>query len=202
MTGRTITRTAALCALALGAACSQAGGLGSVLGSVLGGGGGQSQLSGVFTGLDTRSQTLYVQQSNGQTVQLGYDNQTQVVYQNRNYSVTNLERGDQITARVQSTSSRSSAAYYTDLIRVDQSVTAAGSANAGAVQTFDGTVAQIDQQNGVFITNSPNGRLTVSLPYSVSRSDLSRFQSLRIGDYVRFSGVWLNNTRVELRQFY
>jgi hypothetical protein len=40
------------------------------------------------------------------------------------------------------------------------------------------------------------------MPYSPSRSDLNRFQSLRSGDNVRIAGVLLNNTRVDLRQFY
>jgi hypothetical protein len=45
-------------------------------------------------------------------------------------------------------------------------------------------------------------RVTVSMPYSPSRSDVNRFQSLRAGDNVRIAGVILNNTRVELRQFF
>jgi hypothetical protein len=40
------------------------------------------------------------------------------------------------------------------------------------------------------------------MPYSPSRADQNRFQNLRQGDYVRIAGVYLNNTRVELRQFY
>jgi hypothetical protein len=44
--------------------------------------------------------------------------------------------------------------------------------------------------------------LTVSMPYNPSQNDVSRFQSLRPGDPVRFYGVFLNNNRVELRRFY
>ena len=46
------------------------------------------------------------------------------------------------------------------------------------------------------------GRLMISMPYSPSRVDLNRFQNLRPGDRVRIAGVPLNNSRVELRQFY
>src|SRR2546423_15582416 len=103
-------------------ACSQAGALGSVLGSVLGGGmggGGQgSQVSGYVQGVDTRSQQLYLQQPGGQTVTLVFDNNTQVVYNNQRYPVTSLERGDEVTARVQSSNN---GAYYTDLVQVDRS---------------------------------------------------------------------------------
>ena len=52
------------------------------------------------------------------------------------------------------------------------------------------------------IANGNGGTLIVSLPYNVSRADQSRFQSLRSGDTVRLYGVYLNNQRVELRQFY
>ena len=61
---------------------------------------------------------------------------------------------------------------------------------------------QIDQQNGLFTLDVSSGsRLTVSMPYSPSRTDLTKFQSLRSGDDVRIAGVYLNNSRVELRQF-
>jgi hypothetical protein len=36
----------------------------------------------------------------------------------------------------------------------------------------------------------------------VSRADSDRFRALRSGDRVRLYGVFLNNTRIELRQFY
>jgi hypothetical protein len=183
---------AALCA------CSNAG---NILGSVLGGGQAQpSQVSGTVSGVDTRNRQIGLQQSNGQTVVLTYDDQTQVVYQNRNYAVTNLERGDRVTARVQSNGN----AYYTDLVQVDQSVqTSNGSIDQSSVQSLQGTVNQIDRTNGLFTLDASNNvRLLVSLPSTASRSDITKFQSLRSGDYVRLTGVFVTNSRVELRQFY
>jgi hypothetical protein len=41
----------------------------------------------------------------------------------------------------------------------------------------------------------------VQLPQQVNRADLDRFRNLRTGDYTRFYGVYLGNSRVELRQF-
>jgi hypothetical protein len=176
--------------------CSQ---VGNVLGGVLGGGGQQGQVSGYIEGVDTRSQQIALQQSNGQRVLLSYDNQTAVVYQNQNYPVTALERGDLVTARVQSTQS---GAYYTDLVQVDQSVSSSGGAS-GNVQSLQGTVRQIDRTNGMFSMDLSGGSsVVVSLPYNVRQADLNRFQNLRSGDYVRLYGVVLNNSRVELRQFY
>ena len=195
---RSIARRGATAAMliVLGA-CSQAGGLGNVLGSVL----GQqqaNQVSGRIAGVDTRSQQIGVQQSNGQTVALMYDNQTQVVYQNKSYPITSLERGDQVTARIQSANN----GYYTDLVQVDQPVQGSTAASSENVQSIQGVVRQVDVQNGLFTMDVNQTRLTVSMPYSPSRTDLNRFQSLRSGDNVRIAGVFLNNSRVELRQFY
>jgi hypothetical protein len=195
-------RAAGMAALAALAACSGVGTLGNVLGSVLGGAGtsGANQVSGVVQGVDTRSQVIGLQQPSGQSVNILYDNQTQVVFNNQRYPVTSLDRGDQVTARIQSTNS----GYYTDLVQVDQPVQGSASSGAsGAVQTVAGTVRQVDQQNGLFALDVNGGsRVIVSMPYNASRVDVNRFQSLRAGDSVRLAGVYLNNQRVELRQFY
>jgi len=194
---RFVRRGAAALMMATLGACSQAGGLGNVLGSVLGGGQG-NQVTGIVQGVDTRNRQIGLQQSNGQTVAIAYDNQTQVVYNNQSYPVTSLDRGDQVTARIQSANN----GYYTDLVQVDQPVQGSNSSMGGNVQTLQGTVRQIDQQNGLFTMDVSSSRITVSMPYSPSRADLDRFQRLRPGDVVRIAGVPLNNTRVELRQFY
>ncbi len=201
---RVVRSGLAMIGLAALSACSQVGSLGSVLGSVLGGGQQQqqgSQVSGIIRGVDTRNQQISLQQSNGQTVGLLFDNQTKVVYQNREYAVTNLENGDQVTARVQQTQNGS---YYTDLVQVDQSVTTTGgTTNNTQLQQLQGSVRRVDANNGWFeITASSNVVLTVSMPYNPTQADLNKFRSLRNGDVVRFTGVYLNNTRVELRQFY
>ena len=189
--------TAALMIVSLGA-CGNS--LGNVLGSVLGGGGAQSgQLAGTIRGVDSRSQQIAIQQSNGQTVTVGYDNQTQVVYQNQNYSPTALENGDQVTARVQANGN----SYYTDYVQVDQSVRGTTGGSTSNLQSVQGTVRQIDRANGLFTVDVNNyNTLTVSLPYNLSSTDVNRFNNLRSGDVVRFYGTFVNNTRVELRQFY
>ena len=188
---------AALVVATLGACAGNS--LGNVLGSVLGGGSQQSgQVNGTVRSVDTRSQQIAIQQSNGQTVAVNYDNQTQVVYQNQNYSPTSLENGDQVTARVQANGN----SYYTDYVQVDQSVRGTGGTTSNA-QVVQGTVRQIDRTNGLFTVDVNNyTTLTVSLAYNMSRNDVNRFNSLRPGDTVRFYGTFLNNNRVELQQFY
>jgi hypothetical protein len=197
---------AAVSTVILATACSQLGGLGSVLG-----GAAQpqaSQVSGTVQSVDTRNQQIVLQATNGQSVALYFDTQTQVSYQNRSYSVTNLERGDRVTARIQQAQN---GGYYTDLVQVEQSVQDAGgvysgntgTAGSGTVQSLQGTVRQVDRTNGLFTVDIGNSNtLTVSMPYNPPQADQTRFQNLRSGEAVRFYGVFLNNTRVELRRFY
>ena len=196
-------RLGAAAALMVATVGACAGQLGNVLGGVLGGGGqsGQAgQLSGMVRGVDTRSQQISIQASNGQTVPISYDNQTQVVFQNQNYSPTSLEYGDQVTARIQANGN----SYYTDYVQVDQSVSSNGSGSVPSnVQLLQGTVRQVDRRNGLFTVDMNNyNTVTVTLPYNVSTNDLNRFNSLRSGDQVRFYGTYLNSSQVQLRQFY
>ena len=194
---------AAALLLIAGAACSNNSNLGDILGGVLGGG-GNSQVTGQVNGIDTRYQTISLRQSNGSNVTLNYDNNTRVVYQNQNYPVTNLENGDDVTARV--TNGNNSNGYYTDMIQVNQSVsnsTSGGVYGNSNVQQYEGTVRNLDRTNGVFSLSSNNyGSVTVTMPYNPRSTDLNKFNSLRNGDYVRIYGVLLNNNRVELRNFY
>jgi outer membrane lipoprotein SlyB len=193
-----LSATAAIIAFA--GACA-GNSLGNVLGSVLGGGsqGSQSgQVSGTIRGVDSRSQQIAIQQSNGQTIPVYYDNQTQVVYQNQNYSPTALENGDRVTARIQANGNN----YYTDYVQVDQSVNGTSAGTSG-LQMIQGTVRQVDLRNGWFVIADANSNntLTVTVPYNLNSNDINRFRSLRNGDFVRFYGQYLNNSQIQLRQF-
>ena len=195
------TRTAALAAsvFTLGA-CQSAGGLGEILGGVLGGGGAQ-QVAGSVSTVDARNQQIGIRQSNGQTLAVNYDANTKVVYQSRVYAVANLDQGDQVVARITTTQNNT---YYTDSITVTQSVTTTTS--GGTVenqQLLNGTVYSIDRNYGTFVLDIGSGtRLTVSMPYGARSTDVQTFNNLRVGQNVRFYGVYLNTSRVELRQFY
>jgi exosome complex RNA-binding protein Csl4 len=181
-------------------ACSSTGGLGSILGGVLGGlgGGTGNQVSGSVQNVDTRNQQVIIAQTNGQQVALSYDNSTNVVFNNQNYQVTSLERGDHVTARVQQLQN---GGYYTDLIQVDQSVS--GNGGLGAQSSFEGTVRQVNVQSGWFTMDTNNsGRITVTVPYNARSGDVSRFQNLRVGDYARIYGTVINTGQVQLTQFY
>lgn len=199
MAGIRLIRRATVAALIMTSAGACAGNLGNVLGGVLGGGNQSSQLSGTIRGVDTRSQQISIQQSNGQTVPVSYDNQTQVVFQNQNYSPTSLENGDMVTARIQANGN----SYYTDYVQVDQSIRGSGTGSvSNNVQLLQGTVRQVDRRNGVFTVDVNNGyTLTVTMPYNPATNDVNRFNSLRSGDFVRFYGVYQSSSQVQLRQF-
>lgn len=182
--------------------CAQTGGLGEILGGVLGGSpAAGNQVSGTVDNVDTRSQLVYIRQSNGQNVGFSYDSNTQVSYQNQNYPVTALERGDEVTVRYQESGNNS---YYVDLIQVNRSVSGGNTANTGSGQVYQiqGNVRSVDRANGVFTMSTQNGGVvTVSMPYNARSTDVNRFNQLRTGDYVRVLGEQLNSARFELRQF-
>ena len=186
--------------LVASAACSSAGTLGDVLGGVLNSPGSQ-QVSGNVQGVDTRSQMVFLRENNGSTLSLRYDSRTEVVYQNRTYSVTSLENGDQITARIVDNGNGN---YYTDYIQVNTSASNNGGYDneTGAVYNLSGTVRQIDSYNGWFTMDAQNSRITVQLPYNPRSTDLTRFRSLRSGDYVQLQALQISSSRFELRQFY
>jgi hypothetical protein len=182
------------------AGCAQAGGLGEILGGVLGGQGNGSQVSGTIQRVDSRYQQIALNQSNGQQVAVTYDNNTKVVYQNQTYSVASLEYGDRVTARIQQTQN---GGYYTDYVQVDQPVNGSTTTSNGNLQSLQGVVRGVDVQNGFFqLDLNGNTGVSVYMPYNPSSADLQRFRSLRVGDVVRLTGVYTNNSRVELRQFY
>lgn len=184
-------------ALAIGG-CAQAGTLGDILGGVMN---APSQtLTGTIQGVDTRAAQVFVRTSDGQTVAVSYDDRTSVVYQQQNYPVTALERGDEVSLRLTNASNNT---YYTDRIDVTRSASGTGGTTNDNVQSVQGTVRQIDLTNGAFtLSTTTNGVLTVTLPYNPRSSDIDRFRNLRSGDYVRLYGIFLTNSRVELRQFY
>ncbi len=101
--------TLALTALLIGA-CGTGGSLGD-LGSIILGSPSQEQPSdvrGTVTGIDTSARRIdldvgYINNlrntNGGQRGSIYYDNNTRVVYQNNQYNVADLERGDEIEVR-------------------------------------------------------------------------------------------------------
>jgi hypothetical protein len=188
---------------AIATGCSQLGAVGDVLGGAMGA--NQSgEIVGEVDNVDTRTQTITLRNERGQTATVAYDNRTRVIYQQQEYSVTNLERGDVIAVRAQQDARGN---LYTDMISVRQSVQdrgGAGGTGSGQqqVRQLEGQVGWVDTQRGQFQLRMSNGGSTVvSLPYNTNRSDADRFQRLRSGDRVRVEVRVISQDRVDLERF-
>ena len=196
---------ALVAALTAGGCASGTGGpLGGVLGGILNPA-GSNTISGTVSGLDTRNRVVYVNTDNGQQVPVRYDDQTQVVYQNQNYAVGNLERGDSITVQLQGTGNGQ---YYTSYIQVNQSVQNSGSSYPGGYDnnynytTLSGRVSQINYQDGTFLLQQQNApSLIVQMPYNPRQNDVQVFNALRNGQYVRIQGQYIAQGRFQLAAF-
>lgn len=198
-------RGVALLGVALSAGGCATGALGDVLGGVLNpqGSSNERMLQGDVVAVSTSQQVLQVRTPNGQTANLRFDNRTQVVYQQQTYPVTALERGDQVSVTVQQTQQGE---YYASQVLVTRSIQEATGTTSGTgsrqYMQLQGNVGQIDASRGLFeLRVQGQGSLWVSLPYNTSSTNVTRFQRLRAGDYVRVAGYMIANDRLELESF-
>lgn len=204
-------RGVALAALLAASGCA-GGGLGGLggLGDILAGAAGlpgtgqqQGQVVAEVLALDAQRQLIQVRTQDGQSGSLLYDQNTVVVYQQRQYQVSNLERGDVVAIQVRQTGQGSA---YASRIDVQQSVQDRGGQSSGAVgqvQQFSGRVGQVDRQRGMFqLQTSYSGTVVVTLPYNPSSTTVNQFNRLRSGDTVRLEGTQVGGGRVELYRFY
>jgi len=203
---RRLRGVALMAVLAVSGGCAQAGVLNDVLGGVLNpqGTGREQMLQGDVQFVDANQQYLQVRATNGQVANIRFDSRTQVIYQQRAYPVTALERGDEITLRLQQTQQGE---LYTDQILVTRSVQEAGGVSGSSTtgrqyMQLSGYVGQIDSTRGMFLLRMQDGSsLWVSLPYNTSSTNVTRFQRLRTGDSVRVGGYLVSNERLELETF-
>ena len=180
-----------------------AGGLGEILGTVLGGSQPASSSVGQLVvevqQVDQSNQEIEVLTEDGQRGPIRYDQNTRVVYQQQEYPVTALERGDVVEMRIQQVQQ----GYYTDYILVRQSVQErgdAGGSSASLVQAT-GTVRAIDYQRGWFDLETTQGTMTVTLPYNPASATVTAFERLERGDRVSIEGYRIASDRIELARF-
>jgi hypothetical protein len=166
---------------------------------------GREDIVGEVARVDTSSRQIYLRATDSRTRVVGYSANAQVVSRGRDYAVTQLEPGDLVAMQVNQDSRGN---YYTDLIRVQESIqdrnqSRRGDASPGSrIQTLDGRVEQLDFQRRSFeIRDQSRERVIVSLPSNAERSDVDRFRALRDGDYVRVEGRFLDRQRFELATF-
>jgi hypothetical protein len=181
------------------------GALGDILGGVLapaGGGAQQGQVLVEVQGVDTRQQAIHVRTERGETGAVLFDQNTVVVYQQQQYPVTALERGDVATMQVQQIDQNR---LYTPRIDVQQSVQErTGQATSGAtaqLRQFTGRVGQIDHQRNFFELQTQEGTYTVVLPSSPGAATTDYFHRLRTGASVSVEGALTGTDRIDLHRF-
>jgi len=163
-------------------------------------GGSDTNLVGEVRYVDTRARQIELRTDAGRTQSVRYDNQTKVLYRQREYAVSNLEPGDYVAMRTQQDRD---GRYYTDVITVRESVQDRGGAGRTTrLDRLEGTVEYVDSRRGTFEVRDRAGRkVLVSMPYDPPRAERDRFGRLREGDHVRIEGSYSNPERFELDRF-
>jgi hypothetical protein len=154
------------------------------------------------TEVDPSRREIRVQTNDGRTQVLGYDNyRTRVMYNNREYNVDQLERGDIVVFETSPKDPK-----YVETIRIQESAQGARLARRSPLpprpDVIEGTVEKVQYDLGVFDVRSRTGRMvTVSIPFNARPGDVENFRRLRRGDYVRIEGGFVNSESLQLLAF-
>lgn len=159
-----------------------------------------SDLVGEVENVDTRAREIQIRTDSGRTSVVRYDDRTQVIYQQRNYSVANLEPGDYVAARVQQDRNGQN---YTDTITVREGVQDRGNKRGSArLDRIEGRIEYVDERRGTFeLRDSRNRLIVVAVPFNAPGSVMDRFNRLRTGDFVRIEGRAAGSDRFDLENF-
>lgn len=161
------------------AACAP---LGAMDGVVPGGGRSVSLVEGEIRSVDARRSRLQLRDQWNRSHTVLFDGGTRVVYGQRQYPVTALERGDRVRIRLVRVRG---GALLADRVDVRESVRERGRI-VGRTDRLTGTVGTVDHRRGHFtIQPSRYETVVVQVPARLSREDARRFDRLRRGDRVR-----------------
>jgi len=141
-----------------------------------------SNITGEIQYVDTRALEIEIRADSGRTSVVRYDNNTRVVYQQRNYAVSNLEPGDQVAMRTQDRNGR----LYTDLVTVRDSVQ--NRVYGGATGVLRGTVQRNDPRYSSMVMET-NDKRQVAFYYDAQTRVRYRnrdypVQNIQAGDVV------------------
>jgi hypothetical protein len=195
---------AALAATVLSAGCAN---MGTVLEDVLSAGAlgvGGSTLQGEIRSVDERRGRLQIRDDRDErTETVYYDDRTRVIYGNREYAVTSLERGDYVRVRVDQDRDGNT---YAQVIEVSESARDDGRYDDddrynGRTVQLDGTIRQIDTRRYVFTIDDRDDTYLVYVPSRANRDDVRRFESLRRGDRARAEVRIVSRGQAELIRF-
>lgn len=211
---RRMVRGLALAAtLALGATAGGCAGYG--MEEVLNGGLGTlygNEVEGEIRGVNTRSRYLDVRTYNGRSERVRYDGRTRVLYRDRQYNPSALERGDEVSIR---TSRDRNGHLYADHVRVrnsrgndrydsrdrdsdrrdrDRDRYEDRGRYDDRVHSLDARVVRVSRTARQMELRASDGRrVWATLPHD-SR-DRDRFNRLREGDRVRLTGRYTSRER-------
>ncbi len=165
----------------------------------------QDEIVATVEQVNTASREIHLRPNDSRTRVVGYSADARVLYRGREYPVSQLEAGDIVAMELRQDSRGNS---YTDLIRVQENIRDRDQSRGGTIrpgtgiQTVDGRVEQVDFQRSSFeIREQSRERVLVSLPYNARRSDVDHLRALRVGDYVKVEGRFLDRERFELENF-
>jgi YD repeat-containing protein len=157
-------------------------------------------LVGEVRQVDARNREIELHTESGRNWRVRYDNSTRVTYRQRDYTVTNLEPGDYVAMRTQQ--DRDGRLYVEQVTVRESTQDRGGRGQIGRGESFEGTVAYVDNRRGSFeVRNRQNRLVVVTLPYNTPRAVSDRFNRMREGDYVRVEGRFINQDRFELENF-
>ena len=164
-------------------------------------GGLNNDVIGEVQFVDARARELEIRTDSGRRSVLRFDNNTQVIYRQRTYPVSNLERGDYVAARVeQDRDGRLSTASIT--VRETAQDRGMGASVGNRLDRTEGRVENIDTRRATFeIRDQRNRVVVVSVAFNAPRTVTDRFNRLRNGDYVRIEGRSINADRFDLENF-
>lgn len=162
----------------------------SDMGGILGGGSTQAnayEIRGVVDHVDTASRSIYLTDVSGysnmlssgnRTVRVYYDDRTPVDYQGQAYRPENLERGDQVSMRVDESGSTLVAESVTVLRDVSNGTT------GSQASTIRGTVRYIDTSRRTIEIDRGSGSIT-TIEYESSTPVYFGNQTYRVTDIER-----------------
>ena len=158
------------------------------------------EIVGEITDIDSRLKHIYLRPaaevSSGTSTQtVRYDDNTQVLYRGREYSVNSLEVGDIVALQVWHRDRERSA----NLIRVQQSRRDRDLTRTGFdIQRIEGTVERIDSRDLFELRERSGAKIIVSLPPNARQSVVAQVERLRRGDHVLGEGRYVSRERFEL----
>lgn len=205
-------RRTAVVALAAGlmgtGACAPLGAMGGGMGGgvmlasgggVLGAGSRVAVVEGQIRSVDTRRSRIQLRDQRNRSYYVYVDRWTQVIYRQRSYPVSALERGDIVRVRI--THDRGGAPWASR-IDVRESVRDRGVV-AVRPERLTGAVTSVDIRRGHFTMQIDRRRsVAVHMPPRLSRTDVRRFEQLRRGDRVRIEVMPTARGLLELVRFH